>query len=303
MTDRPAIPVSVVGGFLGAGKTTLLNRLLQENEGRRLGVIVNDFGDINIDETLIVTRDEDMVSLANGCICCSIGNDFLRALISLVTRDDPPDQIIIEASGVADPLRIAAIARADKALRLQGIFVLVDVTQYVSQAADPLLADTVQAQVGAADLLVLTKTDIATDAQVREVEDLLERERPGVLRVATSTADLPASLLFDFSGGGPTDVDRGHDPHGLFWTGSVSDVGVCDLESLKGVLAGLPGLLRCKGRVRSADGSLQLIQWTPSRMEITGVDEEPGRAPAALVFIGVGAEPAGFRGELEQCFE
>ncbi|WOF75494.1 GTP-binding protein [Parvibaculaceae bacterium PLY_AMNH_Bact1] len=301
MSERPAIPVSVVGGFLGAGKTTLLNRLLQENEGRRLGVIVNDFGDINIDEKLIVTRDEDMVSLANGCICCSIGNDFLRALISLVTRPGPPEQIIIEASGVADPLRIGAIARADKALRLQGIFVLVDATQHQSQAVDPLLSDTLRAQVRAADLLVVTKTDIASERQTQAVVELLGRERPGVLAIEAAITDVPVSLLFDFS----TDVQpqqvEPHDPHALFWTGSIACNEACDVERLTGVLADCNGLLRCKGVVRSADGGARVIQWTAGRLEISSRDMTPG--DAALVYIGVGPEPVGIERSLRDCFE
>jgi len=301
MTDRPAIPVSVVGGFLGAGKTTLLNRLLQENDGRRLGVIVNDFGDINIDEKLIVTRDEDMVSLANGCICCSIGNDFLRALISLVTRPDPPEQIIIEASGVADPLRIAAIARADKALRLQGIFALVDATQYESQAADPLLADTVRAQVAAADLLLLTKTDIASDVQIQAVVDLLERERPGVLRVEATTTDVPVSLLFDFSTEALTPPTEPHDPHALFWTGSIACDKACNVDQLRAVLEDCVGLLRCKGFVRSMDGGGQLVQWTAGRLELSSLEVAPDET--ALVYIGVGPEPADIEQSLRDCFE
>lgn len=300
MTVRPAIPVSVVGGFLGAGKTTLLNRLLQENDGRRLGLIVNDFGDINIDEKLIVTRDEDMVSLANGCICCSIGNDFLRALISLVTRPAPPEHIIIEASGVADPLRIAAIARADKALRLQGIFVLVDPTHFGVQLNNPLLSDTLRAQVGAADLLLITKTDIASDAEIRETTDLLKRESPGILAVEASTADVPVSLLFDFEGEGVPSKENDHDPHGIFWTGSVVGDRLCDLQKLKNTLADCRGLLRCKGIVRSDNEGWSLVQWVAGRMDVSPIDEPNGEV---LVYIGVDAKPEGFERSLQHCFE
>lgn len=301
MTPRAPIPVSVIGGFLGAGKTTLLNRLLRQNDGQRLGVIVNDFGDINIDEELIVTRDEDMVSLANGCICCSIGNDFLRALISLVTRPDPPEQIIIEASGVADPLRIAAIARADKALRLQGIFVLVDVTQFAAHVADPLLGDTVRAQIAAADLLVLTKADIATSAEVDAVEALLHEARPGVLTLSASTDDVPLSHLFDFAVDEQRPESHAHDPHGLFFTGSVSCDKVCNVNALSTVLEGCAGLLRCKGVVRAPQGGWQVIQWTGGRLETSLTDAEPREA--ALVYIGVGTSPDDLDASLQHCFD
>jgi G3E family GTPase len=302
MTAHVPIPVSVVGGFLGSGKTTLLNRLLKENDGRRLGLIVNDFGDINIDEKLIVARDEDMVSLANGCICCSIGNDFLRALISLVTRPDPPEQIIIEASGVADPMRIAAIARADKALRLQGVFVLVDVTHYIKQSADPLLADTVSAQVRAADLLVLTKSDISTAAEIEAVSALLEKEKPGALKVVSSPEELPASLLFDFADGADRMGAQSHAPHDVFWTGSVSTDLICDVDGLKEVLASQSGLLRCKGFVRTADDDWQVIQWVTGRLDVLPLAEGRGHSECSLVYIGVGQKPDGVDQALLRCF-
>lgn len=306
MTAFVPIPVSVVGGFLGSGKTTLLNRLLKENDGRRLGLIVNDFGDINIDEELIVTRDEDMVSLANGCICCSIGNDFLRALISLVTRPDPPEQIIIEASGVADPMRIAAIARADKALRLQGIFVLVDVTHYIKQSADPLLADTVSAQVRAADLLVLTKSDISDANEVEAVRTLLERVKPGALQVVASTEDLPASLMFDFdnslSDAGDGTPTHSHTPHDVFWTASVSSDLVCDLGRLKAALASQRGLLRCKGFVRTSVDDWRVIQWVAGRLDVLPLAEGRAHSECSLVYIGVGQKPDGVGRALQECF-
>jgi G3E family GTPase len=305
MTAPDPIPVSVVGGFLGSGKTTLLNRLLRENDERRLGLIVNDFGDINIDEKLIVARDEDMVSLANGCICCSIGNDFLRALISLVTRPDPPEQIIIEASGVADPLRIGAIARADKALRLQGIFVLVDVTKYLTQCVDPLLADTVSAQVQAADLLVLTKSDISTVTEVEAVSCLLEKEKPGALQVVSSPEELPASLLFDFADGtGGTDgvAAHRHAPHDVFWTGSISNDLVCDIARLKQVLALQVGLLRCKGFVRTAEGAWRVVQWVAGRLDVTPLIADRAPIENSLVYIGVGERPAGLDQALKDAF-
>ncbi|MEQ9520639.1 MAG: GTP-binding protein, partial [Parvibaculum sp.] len=200
MADAP-IPLTVIGGFLGAGKTSLLNRLLQEAGGRRLGLIINDFGDINIDEQLIISRDEEMVSLANGCICCSIGSDFVRALISLVTMQPPPEQIIIEASGVADPARIAGIARADKALALQGVLVLVDVLHFLTQLADPLLTDTLEGQVRSADLVLLTKIDEANEAQVLLVEDALRKLRADVPLVRAQIDELPLSVLFDLPSG------------------------------------------------------------------------------------------------------
>ena len=104
------MPVTVIGGYLGAGKTKLLNRLLAEAEGRRLAVLVNDFGEVNIDAALIANRDGETISLTNGCVCCSIGDNLGMTLYDLAERPDGPEHILVEASGVADPARIAGYA-------------------------------------------------------------------------------------------------------------------------------------------------------------------------------------------------
>ena len=110
MEHSKPIPITVIGGFLGAGKTTLLNRLIRNQRGqRRLGVMVNDFGSINIDAELVVGVEGDMVSLGGGCICCSIRADLVKSIHQMARRSDAPEHLIIEASGVSDP---AAIARA-----------------------------------------------------------------------------------------------------------------------------------------------------------------------------------------------
>src|SRR4051794_19414238 len=125
MTAPNPIPLTVIGGYLGAGKTTLLNRLLHQNEGRRFAVLVNDFGSINIDAALIASHDGETMSLTNGCICCSLANGFLTALTQLRNRAEPPEHIIVEASGVADPLKIAQYGHTP-GFRLESIIVLAD---------------------------------------------------------------------------------------------------------------------------------------------------------------------------------
>jgi len=135
-----SLPLTVIGGFLGAGKTTLVNRLLSGDHGLRIAVLVNDFGRINIDAALIRSRTEDTISLANGCACCTIAGDLTKTLIGLAARKDPPEAIVLEASGLADPVGIAQVALANPALRLDGILAVVDAEAALRWAADPACA-------------------------------------------------------------------------------------------------------------------------------------------------------------------
>jgi len=303
MTKAERLPVSVVGGFLGAGKTSLLNRLLQENGGRRLGLIVNDFGDINIDEKLIVARDETMISLANGCICCSIGSDFLRALVALVTRPDPPDQIVIEASGVANPVRIASIARADRSLHLQGVTVLVDAVNFCQQLGDLLLKDTLEGQVRAADLVILTKVDIASDEEVVKVRDAVRNISPDVRMIASPVEALPVDLVFDLGDAPLTSDAPLAEPHHPFWSGTFASDLPCDVDILRQILGDLPpNLLRLKGVVSDSEGHGFAVQWVAGRLVIDPHALADPSARSALVYIGVGEEKVSIKDLLSASF-
>ncbi|MDP5350234.1 MAG: GTP-binding protein, partial [Paracoccaceae bacterium] len=122
----PRLPLTVIGGYLGAGKTTLINRLLREDHGQRVLVMVNDFGAINIDADLLVSADGDTMTLTNGCVCCTMGADLFMAMGDALDRRPRPDHLVIEASGIADPARIATAARAEPDMAYGGIAVVVD---------------------------------------------------------------------------------------------------------------------------------------------------------------------------------
>ena len=190
-----SLPLTVIGGFLGAGKTTLLNRLLSGDHGLRIAVLVNDFGRINIDASLIRSRTEDTISLANGCACCTIAGDLTKTLITLAAREDPPEAIVLEASGLADPVGIAQIALANPALRLDGILAVVDAEAALRWAADPACAPTFAAQVATADLVVLNKADLVDADALAKAHALVVGLAPGKPVIETSQAHVPTDVV------------------------------------------------------------------------------------------------------------
>src|SRR4051794_17615005 len=158
--DAMAVPILLVTGFLGAGKTTVVNRLLGNAGGRRIAAVVNDFGAINIDAALVAGAADGVVSLANGCICCSLEGDLLRTLAGLLRRKPPPEAIVIETSGVADPADIIRNLIDPVIWReapLEVVLCVVDAAAGAEALEDPLL----RAQLRAADVVALSKVDLA----------------------------------------------------------------------------------------------------------------------------------------------
>ena len=188
------IPYTVIGGYLGAGKTTLLNNLLRNSQGLRLAVLVNDFGDINIDADLITSHDGETINLASGCICCSLADGFMLALNRVSKRRGEIDHIVVEASGVADPAKIGHYGAVLK-LDLQGVIVLADAEQVREKAASKYVGDTVVRQLQGADLIVLNKVDLVTPAQLASVRSWLADLAPGAHIVEAVSGQLPLSVL------------------------------------------------------------------------------------------------------------
>ena len=198
MPDSVIIPVpfTVIGGFLGAGKTTLLNHLLTQSSGIRFAVLVNDFGDLNIDDSLISSHEGQTISLANGCVCCSISNDFNRTMINLVKRIEEFDQVVVEASGVSEPDRIMDIARLDPELSPSGIVVLVDAAEVQKRSTDRYISNTVLKQLQTAELLIVNKIDLVSRGKLAEVEAWLEDVSPTAVRLNTTGGVVPVQMIF-----------------------------------------------------------------------------------------------------------
>lgn len=164
------IPLTVLGGYLGAGKTTLLNRLLADPKGRRLGVIVNDVGEISVDVALVAEADGDTIGLTNGCVCCSLADGFLGALDRLREPDRGIDHVVVEVSGVGDPWKVAQWGRTPGFV-LDTVVVLADAETIVTRADDQWVGETVRAQLAGADVVLLTRLDLAEDPD-RVIADL-----------------------------------------------------------------------------------------------------------------------------------
>lgn len=193
-------PFTVIGGFLGAGKTTLLNRVLSDTAAPRCAVLVNDFGAIDIDASLIREHDGETLALANGCVCCSLASGFIKVMLKVTAERHRFDHVVVEASGVSEPQRIMDIARLDPELVPNAIITVVDACELATRLADPTTAGLVGVQLKAADLVLLNKVDRVDAAVLAASVELVQAQniRAGIVR--TTNADVPLSLIF---GGGP----------------------------------------------------------------------------------------------------
>ncbi len=192
-------PTLIIGGYLGAGKTTLVNHLLRYAGGRRIAVMVNDFGELTIDADLIEGAEGSVLALAGGCVCCSFGSDLLGALQDVLQRQPPPDLILIETSGVALPAAVARSAKLLPGLRIEGIVLMLDAETVRQRAADPYVGDLVRQQLLDADLLILNKTELCSPTALAELTAWLPTmSTPGTPVVPANQARVPPELVLGF---------------------------------------------------------------------------------------------------------
>ena len=310
MTAR--VPMIVLGGFLGAGKTTLLNRILSGAHGVRYAVLVNDFGELDVDGNLVASHGGDTVTFANGCVCCSMGDDLVGAIDRLLDGNRRPDQILVEASGVADPAPIADVATLHPGLVRDLVIVLADAETLRSRHEDRRLRETVVRQLDAADLLVLNKCDRVSE-EVCDATESWVRDRAHVPTpiIRTVGADVPMGLLSATEAGAVAKAETAAAtpavrPHGhghRFVSRTVPCPDPMDPERLRAALAAfMPRVLRAKGFVVPAGGTKDeriVVQACGRTVEMERRRPLPDRGAApfpGLVFIGLDDLPG--EGEL-----
>ena len=285
-TEHALIPLTVIGGFLGAGKTTYLNRLIKDGLPKDALIIVNDFGDINIDAALIDYRDDNIIQLSNGCICCTLGGTLAEQLAQALQIYATPGAILIEASGVADPARIADIARISRRLRLAEVVCIIDGSQARRHAADPLIGDAWQTQLAAAERLQVNRLN-PSDRQ--EYEQWLKQFNPQA-KIEYDTTSTPAlsqdTSFFRSSKHTPNRTSS----HGHWHTFSVSGRLRIDKEEIEALINTYQDVLyRAKGflGIEHAKNS-ELLQFSGGRIQWQPALRAPQET--RLVFIGIAGE-------------
>ena len=289
---RQRVPVSLIGGYLGTGKTTLLNRILAQDHGLRLAVLLNDFGAINIDAELVTGKTDNLISLANGCICCGIGDDLGEAVLDTLALSPLPDHIVIEASGIAEPARVRGILSMLPGLRIGATIVLASARSLPRQVGDPQIGPLVRKQLAAADLILLNKVDLGSRAEIESGRRWLDDHMPGITVVETVRATVPQDLLFDTPvrpQGDATEAMHSHGPD--FATVTFESDRPLWRDGFRRLLEDPPGgIVRAKGFLRFADRPQEICVLQQTGRHWT-IETAGGSAPATnttrLVFIGL----------------
>ena len=310
-SGRTMLPITLIGGFLGAGKTTLLNSLLTQGDGRRLAVLVNDFGELNIDAKLIVKVEGQTMELANGCICCSIRDDLIAGVENLLASEPPPEQLLIETSGVSDPINILCTFNTNKVRRrifLENVVTVVDAV-HALDARNTEYEELFQWQIRGAYMIVLNRVKAAGPEQVKKVRKMITDLLPAAAIFETESGEVPLAVLLGDSRQGqstfrpePVMDSRSHPFESMVWR---SDKPIKRLDFMR-VMKEMAGTVyRAKGFINFRNYPLTTLYQKVGSLEsyVDGSAWGVATPRTELVLIGVGSafDREAITAALEQC--
>ena len=311
--DQQGLPVTIITGFLGSGKTTLLNQILQNDLNQKVAVLVNEFGDINIDSKLLVSYDDDMVELSNGCICCTINEGLVEAVKRILARSEKVDRLIIETTGVADPLPIIlTFVGSDfrEFTHLDSVITLIDTETFTPEHFNSEVA---YKQIAYGDILLLNKTDLANREQLTALETYIASIKKNPRIIQTQHAKVPLPLILDVGLAQNSLPEAEHHEHHHHHSHHLEADGFVSLsfesdrpfdvyKFQKFLNGGLPlEVFRAKGIVWFAGSQLRhIFQLCGQRNDIKS---EPWSTPPMnqLVFIGRHLDTDKLRQQLNDC--
>ncbi|MGY2838405.1 CobW family GTP-binding protein [Thermostichus sp. MS-CIW-41] len=324
---KRGLPVTIITGFLGSGKTTLLNHILNNQKGMRTAVLVNEFGEISIDAQLIVSSEEDLVELNNGCICCTIRDDIAESVLRLMERSDKIDYLVVETTGLADPLPVALTFLGPELrdlTRLDSIITLVDATNF---APDLFNSNVAYSQIAYGDVILLNKIDLVEEAEIERLEKRIReiKEDARILRTVNSAvplelildtdlfqaSSLPQEEAHDHDSHDHHDHEHDHDRHhshhshieadGFNSLAFESDQPF-SLDAFQNFLNELPdAVFRAKGVLWFEESPERHIFHLSGRRYTLSSDEWPRQPKNQLVLIGQRLDTAQLRKKLQAC--
>ena len=297
------LPTLVIGGYLGAGKTTLVNQMLRDAQGQRIAVLVNDFGDINIDADLIQGQSGDVLELSGGCVCCSFGADLVGSLTAVSQRSPAPELVLIETSGVALPGAVARSARLVPGLNVLGVLTVLDASSIKDRANDRYVGSTVMQQITDANLLLLNKMDLLTPFEVAQTQVWLAGLKAAAPVVTSAQGFLSVDFWLIREETAPqknrswpqtprfAPVEQANkDALSQFESRSLRWQTAQNVKLIQSKLDACPQILRAKGRIRDSDGAVWVLQKVGSmstdlRCESPNADHTAGGLTESLLVL------------------